>query len=371
MNSNTAVDRIFNFSPGPAVLPVPALAEAQRDMLSLPGCGASILEISHRSKQFIAIMENAERRLRELLGIPANYRVLFLQGGSRLQFSMIPMNLLRGSGKPAEFILTGTWGNGAIKEAKKEGETRALWDGGETNYDRLPNLNELEYSDSAYVHLTTNETIQGIQFKDDPAPSDSIFVADMSSDFLHRPVDVSRYGLIFACAQKNAGPAGVTVVIIREDLLERGDDSLPGYLSYQAHAKAKSLYNTPPTFGIYMLGLVAKWLQEDIGGLDKMHERNVGKAKLLYDMLDESPGFYRGHAQPNDRSLMNVTFRLPSDELTETFVSEAATHKLESLKGHRSVGGIRASIYNAMPVEGVTALRDFMVDFHDRHVSDG
>lgn len=369
MNTNTAVDRVFNFAPGPAVLPVPVLEEAQRDLLSLPGCGASILEISHRSKPFIAILEDAERRLRELLDIPANYRVLFLQGGSRLQFSMVPMNLLRGSGKAAEFVLTGSWGNYAIKEAKREGQTRVLWDGKSTNYDRLPNLAELPYGDSAYVHLTSNETIQGVQFATDPHRSESVFVSDMSSDFMHRPVDVSQYGMIYACAQKNAGPSGVTIVIVRDDLLQRSDDSLPGYMNYKAHDEANSLYNTPPTFGIYIVGLVCKWLQEEVGGLAKMHERNRNKAKLLYDVLDESPEFYQGHAQPSDRSLMNVTFRLPSDELTDAFVSDAATRQLESLEGHRSVGGIRASIYNAMPVEGVEALRDLMVDFRNRHAN--
>jgi len=369
MRTNTAVDRVFNFAAGPAVLPVPVLEEAQRDLLSLPGCGASILEISHRSKQFIAILEDAEQRLRDLLAIPANYRVLFLQGGSRLQFSMVPMNLLRGSGKAAEYVLTGSWGNYAIKEAKREGQTRVLWDGKNTNYDRLPNLDELPYGDSAYVHLTSNETIQGVQFENDPKRSESVFVSDMSSDFLHRPVDVSRYGLIYACAQKNAGPAGVTVVIVRDDLLERSDDSLPGYMNYQAHNEANSLYNTPPTFGIYIVGLVAKWLQDEVGGMASMHRRNRDKAQLLYDVLDESPDFYQGHAQASDRSLMNVTFRLPSDELTAAFVREAAAHQLESLEGHRSVGGIRASIYNAMPMEGVEALRDLMIDFRNRQAN--
>lgn len=369
MSTNTAVDRVFNFAAGPAVLPVPVLEEAQRDLLSLPGCGASILEISHRSKQFIAILEDAERRLRELLAIPANYRVLFLQGGSRLQFSMVPMNLMRGTGKAAEYVLTGSWGEYANQEALREGATRILWDGRKTSYDRLPKLDELPYGDAAYVHLTSNETIQGVQFASDPPRGESVFVSDMSSDFLHRPVDVSRYGLIYACAQKNAGPAGVTIVIVRDDLLERSDDSLPGYMNYKAHHEANSLYNTPPTFGIYIVGLVAKWLQEEVGGLGNMYQRNRAKAQLLYDVLDESPEFYQGHAQAGDRSLMNVTFRLPSYELTDAFVHEAATRQLESLEGHRSVGGIRASIYNAMPVEGVEALRDLMVDFRNRHAN--
>ncbi|MBP90934.1 MAG: 3-phosphoserine/phosphohydroxythreonine aminotransferase [Planctomycetaceae bacterium] len=370
MTVDTAIDRVFNFSAGPAVLPVPVLEEAQRDLLSLPGCGASILEISHRSKQFIDILDTTEQRLRDLIGIPPNYRVVFLQGGSRLQFSMVPMNLLRGSDKPADYVICGSWGNHALKQAKLEGDTRVAWDGKETNYDRLPVLGDLGLdATSAYVHVTSNETIQGIQFAEDPPECDATFVCDASSDFMHRPIDVSRYGLIYACAQKNAGPAGVTIVIIREDLLDRGQDTLPGYVNYKSHVDAKSLYNTPPTFGVYIVGLVAKWLSEDVGGLAKMHQRNRDKAKLLYDLLDASPGFYRSHAQPGCRSLMNVTFRLPSEELESAFISEAATHQLTDLKGHRSVGGIRASIYNAMPVQGVQALREFMIDFRDRHAS--
>jgi len=369
MSTQTAVERVFNFSAGPAVLPVPVLEEAQRDLLALPGCGASILEISHRSKQFAAIIETAEQRLRSLLAIPSNYKVLFLQGGSRLQFSMVPMNLLRGFGKPAEYLLTGSWGNHALKQAKLEGDTRIVWDGNNTHYDRVPDLSSLDIaSDAAYLHITSNETIQGVQFPADPAV-DAVVVCDASSDFMCRPTDVSRYGLIYACAQKNAGPAGVTIVIIREDLLDRSQETLPGYLNYAAHAKANSLYNTPPTFGIYIVGLVAKWLQEAVGGLKQMHQRNAAKAKLLYDVLDASPDFYRGHAQPNCRSLMNVTFRLPTEELESKFISAAAEQQLESLKGHRSVGGIRASIYNAMPEAGVKALRDFMVDFRDRNAN--
>lgn len=368
MSVDTAVDRVVNFSAGPAVLPVPVLEEAQRDLLSLPGCGASILEISHRSKQFIEILETTERRLRDLIGIPANYKIVFLQGGSRLQFSMVPMNLLRGSDHPADYVICGSWGNGALKQAQLEGKTRVAWDGKETNYDRLPALGDMAFDGtSAYVHVTSNETIQGVQFAEDPPECGATFVCDASSDFMHRPLDISRYGLIYACAQKNAGPAGVTIVIIREDLLERSQESLPGYMNYKAHVEAKSLYNTPPTFGVYIVGLVAKWLSQDIGGLEKMHQRNRDKAKLLYDTLDASPDFYRSHAQPNCRSLMNVTFRLPSEELESEFIVEAAKHQLTDLKGHRSVGGIRASIYNAMPVAGVQALRDFMVDFSGRH----
>lgn len=367
MSVDVAVDRVFNFSAGPAVLPLPVLEEAQRDLLCLPGCGASILEISHRSKQFIGIMQATEQRLRDLIGIPANYKVVFLQGGSRLQFSMVPMNLLRGSGKAADYVVCGSWGKYATQQAQLEGDTRVVWDGKETGYDRVPALGELGLNDSsAYVHITSNETIQGVQFAEDPPECGATFVCDSSSDFMHRPIDVSRYGLIYACAQKNAGPAGVTIVIIREDLLDRSQDSLPGYMNYKSHVEADSMYNTPPTFGVYIVGLVAKWLSEEVGGLAKMQQRNRDKAKMLYDAIDARPGFYRPHAQPDCRSLMNVTFRLPSEELEQEFLAEAAQHQLADLKGHRSVGGIRASIYNAMPVQGVQALRDFMIDFHDR-----
>jgi len=365
MSIKTAVDRVFNFSPGPAVLPLPVLEEAQQDLLSLPGCGASILEISHRSKQFLQILEATEQRLRELVSIPSNYKVIFLQGGARLQFSMVPMNLLRGTGKTADYVLTGSWGKYALQEARREGPTRVVWDGKATNYDRLPSTKELRWDASAaYVHFTSNETIQGVQFPTDPA-TDAVVVCDASSDFLYRPIDVSRYGLIYACAQKNSGPAGVTIVIIREDLLERSQESLPGYLNYAAHVQENSLYNTPPTFGIYIVGLVVKWLMDDVGGLENMFQLNREKAGLLYDVVDAHPDFYRGHAHPESRSLMNVTFRLPSDDLEAEFLQAAAKHRLETLKGHRSVGGIRASIYNAMPREGVQALRDFMVDFRD------
>jgi phosphoserine aminotransferase len=370
MSTNTAIERVFNFSAGPAVLPLPVLEEAQRDLLALPGCGASILEISHRSKQFLEILATTEQGLRDLIGIPPEYKVVFLQGGSRLQFSMLPMNLLRGASGPADYVITGSWGRDALKQAELEGETRIIWDGKQTNCDRVPSLSALPLAkSSAYVHVTSNETIQGVQFAEDPPQCSATFVCDASSDFMHRPIDVSRYGLIYACAQKNAGPAGVTVVIIREDLLDRSQDSLPGYMNYKAHVAANSLYNTPPTFGVYIVGLVAKWLRDDVGGLDNMHLRNREKAGLLYELIDASPDFYRGHAQPDCRSLMNVTFRLPSAELESEFLSEAVKHQLESLKGHRSVGGIRASIYNAMPVEGVEALRDFMIDFRDRHAS--
>jgi phosphoserine aminotransferase len=360
----TATGRVYNFSAGPAVLPETVLQQAQRELLCLPGAGASILEISHRSPEFIEILEQTTANLRSLLSIPDNYTVLFLQGGGRMQFSMVPMNLLRGAGQPADYILTGSWGQKALDEAKREGDTRVAFDGKSTGYDRLPAADQLDLNPAAaYVHFTSNETIEGVQFSTEPVVGDAPLVCDASSDFLHRPLPVDKYGLIYACAQKNAGPAGVTVVIIRNDLLERSSDDLPGMLNYRNHAENDSCYNTPPTFGVYLVNLIARWLLDDIGGLDAMLARNQAKARLLYDVIDASGGFYRGHAQPSDRSLMNVTFRLPDDAAEKAFLAEASQRDLCSLKGHRSVGGIRASIYNAMPVAGVESLRDFMQDF--------
>jgi phosphoserine aminotransferase len=368
MTTNLSADRIFNFSAGPAVLPLPVLERVQSELLALPGCGASILEISHRSRQFVAILEDAQQRLRDLLAIPANYKILFLQGGSRLMFSMVPMNLLRGRGGPADYLLTGSWGKKALEEGVREGETQVIWDGKATKYDRVPSWDEVSLSEgAAYVHITSNETIEGVQFFEHPRPGTVPVVCDSSSDFLCRPVPVEQYGLIYACAQKNAGPAGVTVVVMREDLLERSHPDLPGYLNFAHHAAENSLYNTPPTFAIYVLGLVARWLQEEVGGLASMERRNREKADLLYRVIDDSDGFYRGHAAVAHRSLMNVTFRLGREELEEAFLDGADRQGLASLKGHRSVGGIRASIYNAMPMEGVVALRDFMREFARRH----
>jgi phosphoserine aminotransferase len=360
-------ERIFNFSAGPATLPVPVLEQAQRELLELPGAGASVLEISHRSKQFEAILDVAQKRLKALLAIPDNYQILFLQGGARLQFSMVPMNLMRGTGAAADYILTGSWGKSAREEAVKEGEIRLAWDGKAVNYNRLPAAGELTLNpQAAYVHFTSNETIEGVQFKTEPATGNVPLVCDASSDFLHRRVDVQRYGLIYAGAQKNAGPAGVTMVIVRDDLLARSQDALPGYLNYKIHAKNNSLWNTPPAFCVYVVGLVARWLQEQIGGLDKMYQLNCEKAGLLYEVIDGSQGFYRGHAQPDCRSVMNVTFRLPNEDLEKKFLSGAEKNKLSGLKGHRSVGGMRASIYNAMPIKGVQQLVAYMKEFGAR-----
>jgi phosphoserine aminotransferase len=359
--------RLFNFSSGPAVLPVPVLERIRDEMLCLPGCGASIMEISHRSKQFIAIQEAAKQRVIRLLKVPEDYEVLFLQGGARLQFSMVPMNLLRGQSGPAQYVVTGSWGKYALAEAKKEGLAESIYDASATNYDRLPAFEELKvHPSAAYVHTTSNETIQGVQFQTDwscPAP----LVTDCSSDIFYRPLDVAKYGLIYACAQKNAGPAGVTLVIVRKDLLSRSSESLPGYLNYQHHAKEDSMWNTPPTFAVYALGLVAEWLEQTIGGLDAMHRINQEKAQTVYRVLDKYPAMFVGHAQKQNRSLMNVTFRLPNEELEKTFLSQAQSAGLDSLKGHRSVGGIRASIYNAMPMEGVQRLASVMNDFAEKH----
>ncbi|MFO0817230.1 MAG: 3-phosphoserine/phosphohydroxythreonine transaminase [Pirellulales bacterium] len=362
--SGNGSQRIYNFSPGPAVLPLPVLEQAQRELMCYPGKGVSILEMSHRDKAFIDILEGTQASLRQLLSIPDNYKILFVQGGSRLQFSMVPMNLLRGSGKSADYVLTGTWGKSAQKEAIREGQVRVAWDGKATNYDRLPGPDEAKVDPAAaYVHVTSNETIEGVQFLGEIETGGVPMVADCSSDFLCRPLPVEKYGLIYACAQKNAGPAGVTVVIIREDLLARGSDELPGYLNYRSHADENSLWNTPPTFAIYIVNLVTQWLLKDVGGLAAMYDRNREKAGLLYEVLDESPDFYRGHAQRDSRSIMNVTFRLPDADTEKAFLSGAEKRGLGNLKGHRSVGGMRASIYNAMPREGVVALRDYMREF--------
>ena len=361
-------ERVYNFSAGPAVLPVPALEEAQRDLLALPGVGASVLEISHRSKTFTTIVEGAEQNLRDLLAIPDDYRVLFLQGGAQMQFAMVPINFLRNSGKTADYVLTGSWGKKAMKEARTQGEVRVAWDGDAVELRRIPSPDELDLDPgAAYVHVTSNETIQGVQFPAEPDVGDVPLVCDSSSDFLCRPVPVDRYGILYACAQKNAGPAGVTIVIIRDDLVQRVPGDLPSMLSYRAMADAKSLFNTPPCFAVYMVKLVTDWLLKEIGGLDKMHQQNREKAEMLYEAVDQSGGFYRGHAEPASRSIMNVTFRLPNETLEGRFLEEAESRGLTALKGHRSVGGCRASIYNAMPVDGVKALRDFMREFHGKH----
>ena len=361
-------ERVFNFSPGPATLPLPVLQEVQQNLLALPGVGASILEISHRSKTFEQIIAQAEDNIRRLLNLPEEYHVLFLQGGASLQFSQVPMSFLRGSGRSADYIVTGSWAKRALAEAQREGDVRVVWDGKSDNYNRVPKPGEYQIDPrAAYVHFTSNETIQGIQFATEPETGDVPLVCDASSDFLSRPIDVKRYGLIYAGAQKNVGPAGVTIVIIRQDLLEQVPDNLPTMLNYRVHAEHRSLYNTPPVFAVYVVMLVTGWLLENIGGLEQMHAINRQKAQMLYEAIDRSGGFYRGHAQADSRSLMNVTWRLPGEELEAEFVKQAKEAGLHELKGHRSVGGIRASIYNAMPLEGVRTLVEFMEHFRQKH----
>ena len=360
--------RVFNFSPGPATLPVDVLKQAQAAVLELPGAGASILEISHRSKAFDDVLAETKSLLGELLALPSGYRLLFLQGGASLQFSMLPMNLLRGTERTAEYVVTGSWAKKALAAAGLEGTARAVWDGKAESYCRVPTPAELDFAaDAAYVHVTANETIQGIEYSEIPDTGAVPLVCDASSNFLSRPMDVARYGLIYACAQKNAGIAGATVVIVRDELLERVPQGLPPMLDYRLQAENDSHYNTPPVFGVYVLLLVARWLKHEVGGLETMAKTNREKAGLLYDVLDAHPGFYRGHARPDSRSQMNVTWRLPSEELEAEFIAQAKRRDLTELKGHRSVGGIRASVYNAMPTEGAIALRDFMLEFHKRH----
>jgi phosphoserine aminotransferase len=365
MSATATAQRVFNFSAGPAALPLPVLQQIQDEMLCLPGAGASVMEISHRGKHFVEILHDAEATLRSLLGISDDYAVLFLQGGSALQFSMIPANLLRGTNRTAQYLLTGSWSKKAIGEAKHEGQVETLYDAKASNYDRVPMPRDYAVNDqAAYLYYCSNETIQGVQFASEPhCPASVPLVSDASSDFLSRPLPIDKYGILYACAQKNAGPAGVTVVVIRKDLLSRGSDDLPGYLNYRNHAENDSCWNTPPTFAIYVLGKIVHWLADDIGGLEAMARQNEQKAQLLYDTIDQLPEFYKGHADPASRSRMNVTFNLPSDELLAKFVRQAADHQLASLEGHRSVGGIRASIYNAMPREGVETLVSFMKDF--------
>jgi phosphoserine aminotransferase len=357
--------RIFNFSAGPAILPLPVLEEAQRDLVALPGVGMSVMELSHRSKTFGGILEAAESNLRRLAGVPDDYAVLFLQGGASLQFSMVPMNLL-GEGATADYVVTGSWSKKAVKEAKKVGAVHVAATTEPDGFSRVPSQDELSLTDgAAYVHLTTNNTIYGTQFHDIPDTGAAPLVADASSDIFSGPLEISKFGLVYAGAQKNLGPSGVTLVVVRKDLLDRSPDTLPSMLNFKLLADNGSLYNTPPTFGVYLLGLVVKWLL-DRGGLEAIAAINRRKAALLYDEIDRTE-FWSPHAKTASRSLMNVTFRLPSEDLEKRFVAEATAAGLDGLKGHRSVGGIRASIYNAFPEDGVAALVDFMKAFERSH----
>ena len=337
-------------------------------MICLPGAGSSVLEMSHRSKQFGDIIEGARQNIRDLLDIPEGYHVLFLQGGASTQFSMIPMNF-HTEDQQAHYVRCGAWSVHAIKEAKKVGPVNLVWDGEAEGYKRMPNQDVFDSIKSgSYVHMTSNETIQGVEFPYDPKTAGVPLVCDASSDFLHRKLDVKNYSLIYAGAQKNVGPAGATIVIISNEFLQKQvDRTLPTMLNYKTMVAKESMHNTPPAFSIYVIEKVTRWLKEDVGGLDAIYERNRTKAKVLYDAIDGSDGFYRGHALPEYRSLMNVTFRLPSEELEKMFLKEAAEHDFSGLKGHRSVGGLRASIYNAFPSEGVDALVEFMAEFQKTH----
>lgn len=360
--------RVYNFSAGPATLPPAVLEEAKRHLMALPGAGMSVLELSHRSSWFEQIIETSEANLRQLLNVPGHYKVLFLQGGASLQFSMLAINFLRNSGKPADYIVTGAWSKKAVKEARREGTVNVVWDGQTDDYTRVPQRDELNLNpDASYVHFTSNETIEGVQYDGEVAGSAAPLICDMSSDFISRPIDVTRYAMIYAGAQKNAGGAGVTLVIIRDDLLERVPDNMHSMMDYRLMAEKKSLYNTPPSFAIYIVMLVTRWLLDEVGSLEQMAKINREKALILYDVIDESDGFYRGHAQRGSRSTMNVTWRLSAEALEQQFLQQAQACDLVQLKGHRSVGGIRASIYNAMPMEGVKALRDFMAEFQKQH----
>lgn len=366
--TTTSVSRVYNFSAGPATLPLSVLQQIQDEMLSLPGVGASILEISHRSEDFDAILGDAKTRIAQLLDMPDTHEILFLQGGSALQNVMMPMNFLTDKSQTADMIVTGSWGKKTAAEVFRFGQLNVAFDGKESGYSHLPQQHELKLTpDAAYCHITSNETIQGVQFHQLPETGTVPLVADKSSDMFCEPVDVSKFGLIYACAQKNAGIAGVNVLVINKELLQRCDDRLPSYLDYSKHSVGGSRFNTPPTFAIYVTGLVCKWLQEDIGGLENMGQLNRAKAKLLYDVIDSSHGFYIGHADVDARSMMNVVFTL-KDPLTEaSFLKLAAEAGMTALKGHRSLGGIRASIYNAMPLEGVESLVQFMTDFAQKN----
>lgn len=355
------MSRLFNFSAGPAMLPESVLATAQSELLDWHDSGMSVMEMSHRGKEFMSIASKTETDLRQLLAIPDNYKVLFLQGGASSQFAMVPMNLAR-AGDSVDYINTGAWSKKAIAEAKRYCNVNVIWSGENSNFSTTPEEGELNFDDkAAYVHYTPNETIGGVEFPYIPDTGDIPLVADMSSTILSRPLDVSRFGIIYAGAQKNIGPAGLTLVIIREDLLGSAQDATPSMFNYQIHADNDSMYNTPPTFAIYLAGLVFEWLLE-IGGLSAMGEINKRKADLLYQCIDDST-YYQSPVEVRSRSWMNVPFTLADADKDSEFLQQASAQNLTTLKGHRSVGGMRASIYNAMPEEGVKALVAFMKSF--------
>ncbi|MEA0563920.1 3-phosphoserine/phosphohydroxythreonine transaminase [Lysinibacillus irui] len=358
--------RAYNFNAGPSALPQEVLERAQQQLVNFRESGMSIMEMSHRSAIFDDVHNEAIALLKKLYAIPENYEVLFLQGGASLQFTMVPMNFLTADQK-ASYVLSGSWSEKAFKEAKLFGTPVEAASTKDNQYRNIPAFEDIQFNDDdAYVHITSNNTIYGTQWRNYPDTGNVPLVADMSSDILSKPVDIEKFGIIYAGAQKNLGPSGVTVVIIRKDLLEKANKNIPTMLKYTTHADSNSLYNTPPTFGIYMLGEVLKWV-ESKGGVAEIEKHNELKAKVIYDAIDHSNGFYKGHATTDSRSLMNITFRVTDEELEKQFLAEAKAAGFVGLNGHRSVGGCRASTYNAVPLEACEALRDFMVDFQQKH----
>ncbi|MGG1215731.1 3-phosphoserine/phosphohydroxythreonine transaminase [Micromonospora provocatoris] len=358
--------RAYNFNAGPSALPLEVLENAQQQLVNFRNSGMSIMEMSHRSAIFDEVHNEAIALLKKLYAIPENYEVLFLQGGASLQFTMVPMNFLQAD-KKASYVLSGSWAEKAFKEAKLFGTPVEAASTKENKYRNIPALSEIQFNeDDAYLHITSNNTIYGTQWKEFPETGNVPLVADMSSDILSKPVDISKFGIIYAGAQKNLGPSGVTVVIIRKDLLEKANKDIPTMLKYTTHTDGNSLYNTPPTFGIYMLGEVLKWVDAK-GGVEAIAKLNEEKAQVIYDAIDNSNSFYTGHATPESRSLMNITFRVANEELEKQFLAEAKAAGFIGLNGHRSVGGCRASTYNAVPLETCKALRDFMVAFQQKH----
>jgi len=355
-------DRIWNFNPGPATLPLSVLEKAKSEIPNYAGTGMAFMELSHRSKDYAAVHAEAKSLLCDLFEIPDNFKVLFLQGGASLQFAMVPMNLL-GEGKTADYVITGAWSKKALKEANIIGSANVAGSSEEYKFNRIPKFEELSFDPNAeYVHITSNNTITGTQWASFPDTGSVPLVCDMSSDILSRKVDVSKFGIIYGGAQKNLGPSGVTVVIIRDDIVEKCRDDIPTLLMYKTHVDKDSLFNTSPTYSIYLLKLVLEWVKES-GGLSYIEKTNQDKGKLLYGAIDSSEGFYRGTVERDSRSLMNATLRLPNEDLEAKFIAEAFSAGFGGLKGHRSVGGVRVSMYNAMPLEGIQALTDFMVDF--------
>ena len=360
----------LNFSGGPGALPESVLLQVQQAIIEVPGVGLSVLGISHRSDWFAAVIAELESNIRKLLTLPDDYHVLLLQGGATQQFSMVPMSLLRGRPQPADYLHTGYWSGKSLPEARREGQIRVVWAGEADGFRRLPGDDELPFSaDAPYLHYVSNETVEGLQFHRVLGRDDVPRVCDMSSDFLSKPCEAERFSLIYAHAQKNIGPAGVTVVLVRDDIVKQAPDDLPGFLDYRSHALAHSNFNTPPVFAIYVVVLVTRWLLDDIGGTARMAELNRAKAALLYGLLDESDGFYRGRAETRDRSQMNVTFGLPTPDLEQAFLAEALAAGFSGLPGHRALGGVRASIYNALTLSAVGELAGFMEDFRRRQTA--